>query len=91
MRKILLGILIGVVVLGLSGIATASILTPANEKAKSGPKISPPGLEKVVFIHYKKGFGGVCDNDGICDNLEVQNRSLGLRAYLQPLYQSFSP
>ena len=66
MKKILLGILIGVVVLGLSGVAAAGLI-PANEKAKGGSKISPPGLEKVVFIHYKKGYGGVCDNDGICE------------------------
>lgn len=70
MKKILLGILIGVVVLGLSGIATAGMLIPANEKAKEKGKagnspvieandhwaLAPPGLEKIVFIHYKKSF-----------------------------------
>ena len=66
MKKILLGILIGVVVLALSGVATAGLI-PANEKAKGGPKISPPGLEKVVFIHYKKGYGGFCNNNEICE------------------------
>ena len=66
MKKILLGILMAVIILGLSGIATASLI-PASEKAKGGPQISPPGLEKVVFIHYKKGYGQVCNNDGICE------------------------
>ena len=34
-----------------------------------GPPITPPGLQKVVFIHYKKGFvkpGTECGN-GICE------------------------
>ena len=57
MKKILLAILIGVVVLGLSGIATAGMLIPANEKAKDKARITPPGLEKIAFIHYKKGYG----------------------------------
>lgn len=70
MKKILLGILIGIVVLGLSGIATAGMLIPASEKAKEKGKaanspviegdehwvLNSSGLEKIVFIHYKKGF-----------------------------------
>lgn len=74
MKKILLGILMAVVILGLSGIATASLI-PASEKAKGGPKISPPGLEKVVFIHYKKGYGGFCDFDGVCERELGENPS----------------
>lgn len=70
MKKIVLGILIGLVVLGLSGIATAGMLIPASDKAKENGRadnspviggdehwvLNPPGLEKIVFIHYKKGF-----------------------------------
>jgi hypothetical protein len=71
MKKTLLGILIAVVVLGLSGIATAGMLIPASEKARNNGKadnspvitdtedgwaLATPGLEKIVFIHYKKGF-----------------------------------
>lgn len=74
MKKILLGILMAIVILGLSGIATASLI-PASEKAKGGPKISPPGLEKVVFIHYKKGYGGFCDFDGVCERELGENPS----------------
>lgn len=72
MKKILLGILITVVILGLSGIATASMLIPAANQAKekgnadASPVIDKtaagewdlkaPGLEKIEFIHYKKDF-----------------------------------
>lgn len=70
MKKLGLGILIGVVVLTLSGIAIAAISIPAADKAKenskgteNSPVISdewglptPPGLEKIEFIHYKKDF-----------------------------------
>jgi hypothetical protein len=71
MKKLGLGILIGVVILGLSGVAGAGKLIPAAEKAKEVTKadnspviektddhlvLTPPGLEKIVFIHYKKGF-----------------------------------
>jgi hypothetical protein len=71
MRKIGLVILIGAVVLALSGIATAAMLIPADEKAKEKARtenspviekvddylvLTPPGLGKIVFIHYKKGF-----------------------------------
>ena len=59
-----------VVILGLSGIATAGLI-PASEKAKTNGKadnspaitdtnddwaLATPGLEKIVFIHYRKGF-----------------------------------
>ena len=71
MKKITIGIVIGIVILGLSGIATAGILVPASEKAQDKNKadnstiitktgdglvLTPPGLEKIVFVHYKKGF-----------------------------------
>jgi len=69
MKKIGLGILIGVVAVALSGIATAGIMIPAVDKAKEkavavekSPSISgdwslsAPGLEKIEFIHWKKDF-----------------------------------
>ena len=49
MKKIGLGILIGIVVLALSGVALA-ISNQGAEKSKA------PDLEKIEFIHYKKGF-----------------------------------
>lgn len=64
MKKISLGILIAVVVFGVSGIAGASMLIPANDKAKENsraPENSPVidetpegnwSLERVDFIHY---------------------------------------
>ena len=51
MRKIILGILIGVIVLSFSGIATAAIMIPGADKAKE-----KAGLERIEFIHYKKGY-----------------------------------
>lgn len=49
MKKIVLGILIGIVVLTLSGMAVA-ISNQGAEKSKA------PDLEKIEFIHYKKDF-----------------------------------
>jgi len=49
MRKIGLGILIGVVVLALSGVVVA-ISNQGAEKSKA------PDLEKIEFIHWKKDF-----------------------------------
>lgn len=73
MKKLGIAILIGIVVVVLSGVATAGtgrlipVVEQAKEKAKAdispviektdeGFALSPPGLEKIVFIHYKKGF-----------------------------------
>jgi len=49
MKKLSLGILIVVVILGLSGVAVA-ISNQGAEKAKA------PDLEKIEFIHWKKDF-----------------------------------
>jgi len=49
MKKLGLGILIGIVVLALSGVAVA-ISNQGAEKAKA------PDLEKIEFIHWKKDF-----------------------------------
>ncbi len=76
MKKIGLGILIVLIVLSVSGVAGAGRLIPANEKAEGRAKITPPGLEKAVFIHYKKGFvkpGTECGN-GICEPSENINK-----------------
>jgi len=50
MKKIGLGILVVVVILGLSGAAVA-ISNQGAEKSKA------PDLEKIEFIHWKKGYG----------------------------------
>jgi len=81
MKKIGLGIFIGIVVLGLSGVVGAGLIIPAADRAKEAakaPKNSPaisenwaleaPGLEKIEFIHWKKGFAKPpCNNNGICE------------------------
>lgn len=65
MRKIGLGIFIAVVALTLSGVAVA-IPNQAADVAKE--KAKAPDLEKIEFIHWKKGFAKPpCNNDGICD------------------------
>jgi hypothetical protein len=66
--KFLVTILVSLLVIS---VVSASMLIPANDKAKEKGKadnapvieevderlvLTPPGLEKVVFIHYKKGF-----------------------------------
>ena len=88
MKKIGLGILMGIVILSLSGIVGAGKLIPvanqAQEKAKAdnSPVIEKvddylisAAPERVVFIHYKKGYGGFCDNDGICEKDLGENPS----------------
>jgi len=91
MKKIILGTLVVVMVLGVSGVVGAGKLIPMAEQAKqkTGADNSPmiekteingeehlslttPGLEKVVLIHYKKGFakpGTECGND-VCEQGE---------------------
>ncbi len=90
MKKIALGIFVVVMILSLSGVAGAGKLIPTADQAKEKAKVdnspviektgdhlvlSPPGLEKVVFIHYKKGYGGFCDNDGVCEKDLGENPS----------------
>jgi len=90
MKKVILGILVAIMVLCLSGVAGAGKLIPvadqANEKAKTDNAsviektgdhlvLTSSGLEKVVFIHYKKGYGGFCDNDGVCEKDLGENPS----------------
>lgn len=90
MKKIGLGIFIVVMVLSVSGAAGAGKLIPAAEQAKEKAKadnspviekidehlvLTPPGLERVVFIHYKKGFGkpGTKCGNGVCESSENAN------------------
>lgn len=70
MKKTGLGILIVITVLAIGGVATAMLIpaadqardkaeaenSPVIEKAGEHLALTPPGLEKIVFIHYKKGF-----------------------------------
>ncbi len=57
MKKTKLGVLFVVMLLVIS-VASASMLIPRSEKANPNDKASltPPGLEKIEFIHYKKEF-----------------------------------
>jgi len=84
MKKVILGILIGIVVLGISGVVVGKII-PANEKAgdnsvainnvAGGSVLTLPSLEKIVYIHYKKGFGkpGTECGNGVCEPSENKN------------------
>lgn len=58
MRKIILGILISFLIIGLSSSAGAGRVIPPSEKVKEKEvnNLNPYGLEKKIFIHYKKGF-----------------------------------
>jgi len=90
MKKIVLGIFVAAMILSLSGIAGAGKLIPAADQARENTKtenspviekttdglaLTSPGLEKVFLIHYKKGYGKVCDNDGVCERSEGENPS----------------
>jgi hypothetical protein len=75
MKKIILGALIGIVVLSAAGVVVGKII-PANEKAVAnspvideGSSLTTPLVEKIVFIHYKKGFGkpGTECGNNICE------------------------
>lgn len=71
MRKTKLGVLFVLTLLVIS-VVSASMLIPKADKGKENANdkapITPPGLEKVVFIHYKEGFAKpTCDNDGVCE------------------------
>lgn len=91
MKKIGLGIFVAVMILSLSGVVGAGKLLPMADEARESTKaenspiiqrgegsdlaLTPPGLEKVVLIHYKKGYGRVCDNDGVCERDLGENPS----------------
>lgn len=70
--KILIGILVSFLVFS---VVAAGMIIPANDKAeeiaandKAKEKARAPDLEKIEFIHWKKGFGRPpCNNDGVCD------------------------
>lgn len=68
--KILIGILVSFLVISVVAVTTS---IAANDKAKEEPKgpgdnAKAPDLEKIEFIHWKKGFAKPpCDHDGVCD------------------------
>lgn len=73
MKKIGLGILIVITVLAVAGVAVA-ISNQSADIAKE--KTKAPDLEKIEFIHWKKGFTKPpCDNDGICEPESGENPS----------------
>jgi hypothetical protein len=55
--------IVGIFLFPLHSIAIIEMPEQANDQTRRSPIISddgqltPPGLEKIVFIHYKKGFG----------------------------------
>jgi hypothetical protein len=57
MKKIWLVCLATIAVLLLSFVASAMILPSEKRIDNSKADKFPPGLQKVVFIHYKKGYG----------------------------------
>jgi len=75
MKKIILGILVAVVALAISGVAMAvpdQAANVAKEKAKA------PDLEKIEFIHWKKGFARPpCNNNEVCEPELGENPSCG--------------
>lgn len=76
--KILIGILVSFLVISVVAVTTS---IAANDKAKEEPKgpgdnAKAPDLEKIEFIHWKKGFAKPpCDGDGICEPEEGENPS----------------
>lgn len=75
MNKNKLLVLIVVALLVVSITVSAAMLIPRSGKGDENKNdkapVAPPGLEKVVFIHYKKGFASpFCFNDGVCDELD---------------------
>ena len=72
MKKI---IILFVIMLLAVSLVSAAILIPRSDKAKPSDNapLTPPGLEKKVFIHYKEGFvSPFCVNDGVCDELDLK-------------------
>ena len=67
---LLVSIVIAGIVLGVVGVVKAGIMIPAADKAKENAEVAvekspaiggdrastPPGLEKIEFIHWKKDF-----------------------------------
>jgi len=68
MKKIGLGILIAVIVV-LVLLASGVVIAFPNEAADvAKEKAKAPDLEKIEFIHWKKGFAKPpCNNNGICE------------------------
>ena len=73
--KLIISIL--VITILVFSVVSASMLIPRSDKAKPNEEapITPPGLDKVVFIHYKKGYGGFCNFNGECERDLGENPS----------------
>ncbi len=76
-HKKTLALIIPVILVLSVSIIAASVLIPRSDKADPNGEapITPPGLEKVVFIHYKKGYGGFCNLNGVCERDLGENPS----------------
>ncbi|MBW2980894.1 matrixin family metalloprotease [Candidatus Woesearchaeota archaeon] len=82
MKRIISILIIAVLMLSMT--ATASMIDlpdKASDKTDKSPVIEdgnlyPPGLEKIEFIHYKKGYGkpGTSCGNGICEAGENANK-----------------
>ena len=56
------------ILMGVLVTAVVSIAFAASDKANDKAKEKAPKLEKIEFIHWKKGFAKPpCNNDGVCD------------------------
>jgi len=68
--KTLIAILVGFLIISFVAVGLS---LAENDKAKekpngAGEKAKAPELEKIEFIHWKKGFGKpTCNNNGICE------------------------
>ncbi len=75
MKKLaLIGTIITVLVVGgvviAQGVTRSSVTVTPSGKTVIVPDQAidnSPVLERVTLIHYKKGYGRVCDNDGLCE------------------------
>ncbi|MBW2991415.1 matrixin family metalloprotease [Candidatus Woesearchaeota archaeon] len=74
--KLLVLIVIGLLVVSVT--VSAIMLIPRSDKGDENkndkaPDV-PPGLQKIVFIHYKKGFASpFCNDNGVCEQGEKKN------------------
>jgi hypothetical protein len=82
MKKEVIAIMaIAVLMFSMTAIAMKDMPDKANENTEKSPiiedgKLYPPGLEKIEFIHYKKGYGkpGTTCGNGICEPGENANK-----------------
>jgi len=78
--KILLIVLVAFLVISVVPVTTAIAADDKAEEKAKGPdeKAKAPDLEKIEFIHWKKGFGRpTCNNNGVCEPELGENPSCG--------------